>query len=64
MLNSKTSCLCGSVKISAGEINPKFTVCHCETCRTWGSGPLFAVQCGTIVEIEGNEKVKYYDSSA
>jgi len=26
------SCLCGSVKIEAAEVNPKFTVCHCDTC--------------------------------
>ena len=64
MLNSETSCLCGSVKITAREINPKFTVCHCESCRAWGGAPFFAVQCGTNVEIEGNEKVKMYESSA
>jgi hypothetical protein len=64
VLNSKASCLCGSVKIIAGEINPKFTVCHCDSCRVWGGGPFFAVQCGTNVEIEGNEKIKMYESSS
>ena len=64
MLSSKASCLCGAVKITANEINPKFTVCHCETCRGWGGAPFFAVQCGTNVSIEGNENVKAYDSSA
>jgi hypothetical protein len=64
VLNSKASCLCGSVKITAGEINPKFTVCHCDSCRAWGGGPFFAVQCGTNVEIEGNEKIKMYESSS
>jgi hypothetical protein len=62
--NSGTSCLCGGVKITVEEINPKFTVCHCESCRTWGGGPFFAVKCGTNVKIEGNEKVKMYDSSS
>ena len=57
------NCLCGSVKISVATVNPKFTVCHCETCRTWGGGPFFAVQCGTDVEIENAEKLKEYDSS-
>jgi len=60
----KTSCLCGSVKISVAKINPKFTVCHCETCRTWGGAPFFAVQCGTNVKFENTEKVKVYDSSS
>lgn len=63
MLNSKASCLCRSVKITAGEINRKFTVCHCDTCRTWGGGPFFAVQCGTNIDIEGTEKIKMYESS-
>jgi len=60
----KTSCLCGAVKITAEEINPKFTVCHCGACRTWGGSPFFAVKCGTKVKIEGADKVKEYDSSA
>ncbi|PCI57677.1 MAG: aldehyde-activating protein [Methylophilaceae bacterium] len=64
MLNAKASCLCGSVKISAKEVNPKFTVCHCDTCRTWGGAPFFAVHCGTNVEIEGSEKIKMYASSS
>lgn len=64
MSGSVTSnCLCGSVKITVENINPKFTVCHCETCRTWGGAPFFAVQCGTDVKIEGSDKVKVYDSS-
>jgi hypothetical protein len=58
-----SGCLCGSVKISVAKINPKFTVCHCETCRTWGGAPFFAVRCGVDVAIEGREKVKVYDSS-
>ena len=58
-----TSCLCGSVKITASMVNPKFTVCHCETCRSWGGGPFFAVQCGADVGIEGDDKVSVYQSS-
>ncbi|MBQ0785507.1 MAG: GFA family protein [Amphritea sp.] len=61
---NKASCVCGSVKIEVAEINPKFTVCHCDSCRQWGGGPLFAVQCGTGVKFEGADSVKEYDSSA
>jgi len=57
-------CLCGSVKIAAAKVNPKFTVCHCDACRTWGSGPFFAVQCGTEVTFEGTEHISEYESSA
>lgn len=62
-LHSTASCLCGGVKITANDINPKFTVCHCESCRGWGGAPFFAVQCGTNVNIEGEDKVKAYESS-
>jgi len=63
MRNSETTCLCGSVKIIAEDINPKFTVCHCQSCRTWGGAPFFAVKCGKKVTIEGDENVKMYESS-
>ncbi|NQZ80748.1 MAG: GFA family protein [Colwellia sp.] len=62
--SATASCLCGSVKITANEINPKFSVCHCQTCRTWGGAPYFAVQCGENVEIEGADNIKKYESSA
>lgn len=39
-------------------------MCHCESCRIWGGGPFFAVQCGRDVEIEGGEKIKTYESSS
>lgn len=64
MLKSDASCLCGAVNIIAEEINPKFTVCHCESCRAWGGAPFFAVQCGTKVKIDGQDKVKMYESSS
>jgi hypothetical protein len=61
---SKANCLCGAVTITAEGIDPKFTVCHCQSCRTWGGAPFFAVKCGTKVTIEGDEKVKMYQSSS
>ena len=64
MSQYKTNCLCGTVQITAEEINPKFTVCHCQSCRTWGGAPFFAVKCGTKVKIEGMDKVKMYESSS
>ena len=63
MPRSKTNCLCGAVKITAEEVDPKFTVCHCQSCRTWGGAPFFSVKCGTKVQIEGGDKVKTYESS-
>ncbi len=63
-VSEKSSCLCGAVKIEAKEVNPKFSVCHCKTCRSWGGGPFFAVQCGTEVNIKGQDSVKIYESSS
>ena len=63
MTQAKTNCLCGAVKITAQDVNPKFTVCHCQSCRTWGGAPYFAVRCGTKVTIEGEDNVKMYQSS-
>ncbi|GHA34202.1 GFA family protein [Photobacterium aphoticum] len=63
MAHSQASCLCGQVTITAEDINPKFTVCHCESCRAWGGAPFFAVKCGTKVHIKGEENIKMYASS-
>ena len=62
MLKAKAQCLCGAVTIMANQINPKFTVCHCDSCRGWSGAPFFAVQCGTDVIIEGQDHIKEYDS--
>jgi hypothetical protein len=64
MSSAETKCLCGTVKITAEKINPKFTVCHCQSCRTWGGAPFFAVKCGTKVKIEGENNIKMYESSS
>ena len=48
----QASCLCSAVKVTVAQINPNFSVCHCQGCRTWGGGPFFAVQCGTDVTFE------------
>jgi len=63
MSDSETSCLCGAVEIVAESVNLKFTVCHCQSCRAWGGAPFFAVKCGTKVKIEGEDKVKMFESS-
>ena len=63
MSQPEAKCLCGAVKITAAQVNPKFTVCHCQSCRSWGGAPFFAVQCGTNVKIDGADYVKQYESS-
>ncbi len=63
MLSSTAHCLCGAVTITATNINPKLTACHCESCRLWGGGAYLAVRCGTQVSIQGADKVTLFDSS-
>jgi len=61
--SDKASCLCGSVTIIAKNMSVKVGACHCAMCRKWGGGPALAVDCGTDVEVEGEEHVTVYDSS-
>jgi hypothetical protein len=58
------SCLCGKVTLHASNVNPKFSVCHCAMCRTWGGGPFFALRSGTEVQIEGEENITVFTSSS
>lgn len=56
-------CMCGSVSLTASNINNKVGVCHCSTCRQWGGGPLMSIDFGSQVEIEGESHITRYDSS-
>ena len=56
-------CLCGAVRITAGQAKGRVGACHCSMCRTWGGGPFLAVDCGTEVEFAGEDHVKVFDSS-
>ena len=54
-------CLCGAIEISA-EDQHEVSVCHCNMCRRWAGGPMFAVHCGANVEFHGAEPVRYRSS--
>jgi hypothetical protein len=54
--------LCGAVKFTAEEAPSEFGVCHCEMCRRWASGPLFAVGVKAIA-FDGEESIGRYRSS-
>ena len=58
------SCLCDAIRITANTPGNSVGACHCNMCRTWGGGPLLAIDCGTEVSIEGKEHMTVYDSSA
>jgi hypothetical protein len=55
-------CLCGAVKFTAEETPSMFGVCHCEMCRRWASGPLFAVGVKSIA-FDSEENIGRYHSS-
>ncbi len=56
-------CLCGAVHIHAGHVDNKVGACHCGMCRTWGGGPLMAVDCGKDVSFDGEENISVFNSS-
>jgi hypothetical protein len=55
-------CLCGAVTLHAN-VDEKVGACHCDLCRGWGGGPLFALDGGSQLQIEGEEHVACYASS-
>jgi len=62
-IHAKASCLCGSVTFEA-EVGEKVGACHCDICRKWGGGPLFALDSGNDLEISGKANVVVFDSTA
>jgi hypothetical protein len=62
-MKAKGQCLCGKVKVVVNELNNQVGACHCSMCRKWSGGPLFAVDCGSKVEFEGEENIKIFNSS-
>ena len=60
---SSGSCLCGTVQIEAGLTGPSVGACHCDICRQWGGGPLFALDGGDSVRFESDDAITVYDST-
>lgn len=56
------SCLCGAVKITATAEEPTITVCHCDMCRRWSSGPYMEVTCQKV-SFDGAENIGRIRSS-
>ncbi len=59
----KGHCLCGNVTMELEDINT-FEACHCMICRRWGSGPLMAIHSHSKSDIQGEESMTVYPSSA
>ena len=56
-------CLCGAVTIRATPKRRTVEACHCTMCRRWSGVAYVGVQCGSEVEIAGEENVVRYRSS-
>ena len=63
-MNSRMSgkCLCGAVRFSAVPESNKMDVCHCNKCRKWSGGVLFAVPCVEL-QIQNEDELRTYRSS-
>lgn len=55
-------CLCNAISFTAEYKEEKFSACHCDMCRRWGSGPYLAV-AATLNDVKGKEHIKSYKSS-
>lgn len=62
-IKKQGSCLCGAVKVLAKIKSNQVDVCHCNMCRKWTGGPLFAIECGEEVNFEGSDNISVFDSS-
>lgn len=57
------ACLCGAVSVDVITQSNSIGVCHCSMCRTWGGGPLFAVEFAGDVDFKGEEYITIFSSS-
>lgn len=55
-------CLCGKVSFSAVPGGNKMDACHCNKCRKWSGGVLFAVPCEDL-QIENEAELGAFRSS-
>lgn len=62
-MTARGSCLCGAVTLAVTAKRQNIGACHCQMCRTWGGGPLLALETVSQVALEGEENVTVYASS-
>ncbi|MDZ7735782.1 MAG: GFA family protein [Gammaproteobacteria bacterium] len=66
MTNQKAGrggCLCGAVTVFVETPSNSVAACHCNMCRKWTSGPLFAIQCDSGVYFDGEKDTSVFNSS-
>lgn len=63
-VEARGSCLCGAVALHTTQLGLDAGACHCDICRKWGGGPLFALSCGDDLRFEGEDRISVFGSSA
>ncbi|MCC2617171.1 GFA family protein [Aestuariibacter halophilus] len=63
VLQGKGHCLCKAVTVTADSVKASVGACHCSMCRTWGGGPLLALECGSDVHFTGQDNIGRFASS-
>ena len=54
------SCHCKKVVLKLIKLDPRFTVCHCDTCQLLHNGPWYGANCSDIKIIDGKEYVSAF----
>ncbi len=62
MTSAGGQCLCGAVRFTVDSVDPHHHACHCDMCRRWSGGPLFAMSVSGAA-FKGKENITVYDSS-
>jgi len=55
-------CLCGAVEFTADGVETDHHACHCQMCRRWAGGPVFASLVHSV-QFRGGEHIGRYASS-
>ncbi|MDZ7851544.1 MAG: hypothetical protein U5L98_02545 [Halomonas sp.] len=63
-MTARGSCLCGAVRLGVAAGKQNIGACHCQMCRTWGGGPLLALESVTRVEIGDADLTHVFDFTA
>lgn len=62
-VEARGRCLCGAVSMETTTLGTDAGACHCDLCRGWGGGPMFALSVGPDFRIEGTDAISIYDST-
>ena len=62
-IDATGTCLCGAVSLRTTALGTDSGACHCDLCRRWSGGPLFALSCGDDLRFEGEDRITTFDST-